>query len=284
MVPLVSEEPWSRGTEIGELLEVRTRELRSAESVVDGVRMLCTEDAASDRELAAALVRVDDRRERCGSALKHAQWLLDRAVERGHGARDVESAVERLERTTRDWQNSFTSLCARHLLEESAPGSLVGDRLLPALTLCLGPAVSRDVEACARCTSPTVERVSPGRFGASDRVTIECVTCGPLYGGAAGGQTLTLRLGLTARGGYGQLELASDAPLHGLVVAQVRDKTKPGPFFQIVARVPGNVVEQIEFPIPADAGYDLYSARVVHVDGLRITFARTLGVLVPQAE
>lgn len=80
-----------------------------------------------------------------------------------------------------DWDQMFGQVAADYLLDETAPGALVGDKLR-LLHLYHAAGASAPGNACSRCgTTTIVRRYSAHGLGLVRRLSTECPLCGPQW-------------------------------------------------------------------------------------------------------
>ncbi|WP_146134853.1 hypothetical protein [Actinopolyspora mortivallis] len=207
----------------------------------------------------------------------------------------TQSLRERLESIHSSWRQSMFDLLKGGLLTESHPGASVGDMLQPALSLWLHQGNRRPSDGfCPHCSDmhhrTSLSLTPDPDAGTPTRVQLDCAACGlaghraplpPLTFSEIVDKQAPLR---KTRGGVAgekvEFELQPLPWLSNLTQAsllQLRDKTKrdPEPLVEINNMLPDAPTE-ITFPLPADAGSDISSVRLVVIADGGIDFYRCI--------
>lgn len=197
------------------------------------------------------------------------------------------------------WQQAAAHALSSGLMSESQPGSAVGDMFLPALDYFLNAGDRRDAGTeCPHCGGRVFVSVRRQDMEASsgslpERLYVECNGCGPLAHIAADMVPAThepLSTGLrlvsgNAPGSVARFELISpydDCVAEPVAFLQVRDKTRHDPLPAVSLRLALNRIRHsIEFPIPASAGSDIFSARLVVLRDAGFDYFRCLFSVLP---
>lgn len=220
--------------------------------------------------LTSALARVEAIRRRCLDSV-HSDLLASQHG-RAHAADRTRDLLALLDEATLDL------LRDGGVLDESHAGGGVGDLIAPALTLFRDRDLPRDLpESCHHCRGRLRATTLREPVSRTTRTRTTCSACGVLS------DTTLDQFRITHTAGHTP---GSDAvfTLHHTGSAttalfQVRDKTRPTatPLHTIDA-TPG---AHLRFPLPPDAGRDIWTARVVAVSAGSLHYARCVFAITP---
>jgi hypothetical protein len=258
-----------------------------AETLERCLRSICRAQLGTEPGLAERLAALTAARDAVSARL----WSLGALATTVRRSGRWDGRLPRFAAGLRDasarWDEAMAALIEHHLLAESAPLAAVGDRLYPALHALHSRVDRVRSGGCPRCGATVVGTLYRSlQVGVSDRSTLACHQCGPLSEHAVRTPDIAVLAEMPDHaGGTGCLTVTVDEWLTegaGLLLCQVRDKSKPLAPPPLRTAVPcGTPAVTVEFAVPADAGSDLFSVRVVLVQDLSVSFARCLTALVP---
>ncbi|MEU4391464.1 hypothetical protein [Kribbella sp. NPDC023855] len=228
----------------------------------------------------AAIVTGVSRWSAARTRLNAAAWSAHaHQVMRGSVPPAVETS---LASAAQEWIDIGAELLADGLLSEAHPGAHVGDLLQPSLRLWLESGERVQIDGrCAQCGGHIF--ATPLRLtsvGQVERWISECAVCGLACnicgpGGSPPGPN-ALQIETNSRRLIVDLTLpAAPAAGAGLVVLQIRDKTKPQPLpISSWSLASGQARLRAELDLPGDPGSDIWSARAVVLRDGNLDFYR----------